>query len=76
MELSQNKNSCTSGFVVANHVSCVSALYLAFIKVAQHSVQWTGGESVRFTGIFLALSFFCSQAFIYARPLSAANASR
>jgi hypothetical protein len=35
-----------------------------------------GGESARFTGIFLASSFFCSQAFAYARPLSAANASR
>jgi len=35
-----------------------------------------GGESARFTGSFLASSFFCSQTFLYARPLSAANASR
>jgi hypothetical protein len=31
---------------------------------------------VRFTSIFLASSFICSQAFAYAHPLSAANASR
>lgn len=35
-----------------------------------------GGESARFTGFFLAPIFFCSQAFFYTRPLSAANASR
>ncbi len=35
-----------------------------------------GGESARFTGVSLASSFFCSQTFLYARPLSAANASR
>jgi hypothetical protein len=35
-----------------------------------------GGECARFIGNFLALSFFCSQTFISARPLSAANASR
>jgi hypothetical protein len=35
-----------------------------------------GGDSARFTGIFLASSFVWSQTFIYARPLSAANASR
>jgi hypothetical protein len=35
-----------------------------------------GGESARFTGSFLASSFFWSQAFLYARPLSAANANR
>jgi hypothetical protein len=35
-----------------------------------------GGESVRFTGSYLAPSFFCSQTFLSARPLSAANAYR
>jgi hypothetical protein len=35
-----------------------------------------GGESARFSGIFLASSFFCFQTFIRTRPLSAANASR
>jgi hypothetical protein len=35
-----------------------------------------GGDSARFIGSFLALSFSCSQTFLYARPLSAANASR
>jgi hypothetical protein len=35
-----------------------------------------GGESARFTGIVPASSFFCSQTFAYARPLSAANANR
>jgi hypothetical protein len=35
-----------------------------------------GGESARFMSVFLASSCFCSQAFLYARPLSAANASR
>jgi hypothetical protein len=35
-----------------------------------------GGESARFTGIFLALGFSCSQTLFSARPLSAANASR
>lgn len=35
-----------------------------------------GGESARFTGVTLASSFFYSQAFSSARPLSAANASR
>lgn len=35
-----------------------------------------GGESARFTGSFLASSFSRSQAFIYLRLLSAANASR
>jgi hypothetical protein len=35
-----------------------------------------GGESARFTGFFLASSFFWSQTFVCTRPLSAANASR
>jgi hypothetical protein len=35
-----------------------------------------GGESARFIGSFLASSFFCSQAFICTRPLSAGNANR
>jgi hypothetical protein len=35
-----------------------------------------GGDSARFTSFFLASSFFCSQFFIYTRPLSAANANR
>jgi hypothetical protein len=34
------------------------------------------GESARFTGSFLASSFFCSQTLVHARPLSAANANR
>jgi hypothetical protein len=32
---------------------------------AQHDVHLTGGYAPRFTGIFLALSFFCSQALSY-----------
>ena len=34
------------------------------------------GESARFTSLFLALSLYCSQTFLYARSLSAANANR
>jgi hypothetical protein len=35
-----------------------------------------GGDSARFTGIFLALSFFYISSLFHARPLSAANAPR
>jgi hypothetical protein len=35
-----------------------------------------GGESASFIGIFLVSSFFCPQAFVCTRPLSAANANR
>lgn len=35
-----------------------------------------GGDSARFTSIFLALGLYCSQSFIYTRPPSAANANR
>jgi hypothetical protein len=49
-------------------------------KPAQHSVHWTLGTAASrraaFSGVFLASSFFYSQTFAYARPLSAANASR
>jgi len=45
---------------------------------AEHRDKYAadGGDSARFTDIFLASRFFWSQTFICTRPLSAASASR